>query len=692
VLGIRPAQGRDFREEEDQPGVAPVVLIGHGLWQRQFGGQDVLGRDVLLDGIPHRVVGVMPEHFRHPYRAELWVPLALRIEDVPATGRFLYAPARLKPGVSVEAARRSMQALCARIEAEQPSPANAREAVVTPLREGFVRDIRPKMLAITAAAAFVLLIAGANVAGLLLARAAQREAEMTLRAALGASRARLVRGFLLESLLLTTAGIGLGVLLAAGLTGPLTALSPMASDATGNAMREFDSAARLDAPVLLVSIAVALMVGLGAGLVPAWRASRRDLSLAAGVGGRGPTLDRGTRRTFAALVVGEIAVAAVLLTATGLMVQSFRNLVEERWGFATESRLAFGVTFSERLRPEHPARVAYVEDALRRLRALPEVVSATATTPDIVNLGRSLAGVTPEGTTPPASRGFFLVNHRMVFPGYFEAFHIPIVKGRAIEETDRPESQRVAVVSETFARRHWPGQEPIGKAIKRGRPDDPRPPYVVVGVAADVKGIVDPTDGDVPGVWYLSYPQNAAFLGDDVTFVLESRVPPLGLEAAVRRTLGAVDPNIAPYNFDTVEGLTGHSYSQDRFAALLVGLFGGVGLLLAALGLYGLLSFQVARRTRELGVRAALGAEGRDIVGLVFREGAFLVLPGLAIGLLGAFAVTRLIGSELHGVRAADPATYAAAAAIMALTAAFASWLPARRAARVDPVVALRSE
>jgi predicted permease len=692
VLGIEPVRGRGFSKEEDEPGAAPVALIGHGLWQRRFGGEDVVGREVLVDGAPHRIVGVMPESFRHPYRAELWVPLAHRIDPGPATSRFLYAPARLKPGVDVDTARRSMRALCARIAASYPSPTNAREAVVVPLRDAFVRDVRPKMLAITAAAGFVLLIAGANVAGLLLARAAGREAETSLRAALGASRARLARGFLLQSLLLTLGGVGLGVLLAVALTGPIYALSPMASDATGTAMREFDSAARIDGPVLFASIAVSLAVGLWAGLVPAWRATRSGAGVAAGLGGRGRTLDRGTRRTFAALVVGEIAVAAVLLAATAFVVQSFRNLVEQPWGFATEDRLAFGVTFSDRLRPEHPQRVAYVEQALDRLRALPEVVSATATTPDIVNLGRGLAAITPEGATPPASRGYFLVNHRMVFPGYFEASSIPIVKGRGIEERDRPEGQRVAVVSETFARRHWPGLDPIGRWIKRGRPDDPRPPYLVVGVARDVKGVVDPTDGDVPGLWYLSYAQNAGFLANDLTFVVHARVPPASLEKAVRQAMASVDPGIAPYSFDTVEGLTGHSYVQDRFAALLVGLFGAVGLVLAALGLYGLLSFLVARRTRELGVRAALGARPADVLRLVLTDGARLALPGLALGLAGAAAAARLLGSQLHGVGPGDPLSYVVAVAVLSLAAGLASWFPARRAARVDPMLALRSE
>ena len=388
------------------------------MWQRRFGGVDVVGRDVLLDGVPHTIVGVMPESFRHPYRAELWVPLALRIDPGPVTGRFLYAAARLRPGVGLEEARSAMVELCARIEREFPSPTNAKAASIVPLRDVFVRDIRPKLLAITAAAVFVLLIAGANVASLLLARHVEREPETTLRAALGASRARLARGFLFESSWLTGAGIAVGVLLAWALTGPIYALSPMASDATGNAMREFDSSVRIDVPVLLASVGMALLVGRRGG--PRARVARRRAASSRwprGVGTRSPTLDRGTRRTFASLVVWEIAVAAVLLTATGLVVRSFRNLVGRGWGFETENRLAFGVTFSERLRPEHAQRVGYLEEALRRLRALPGVVSATATTPDVVNLGRGLAAITPEGTVPPPGRGYFLVNHRMVVPG-----------------------------------------------------------------------------------------------------------------------------------------------------------------------------------------------------------------------------------------------------------------------------------
>jgi predicted lysophospholipase L1 biosynthesis ABC-type transport system permease subunit len=247
-------------------------------------------------------------------------------------------------------------------------------------------------------------------------------------------------------------------------------------------------------------------------------------------------------------------------------------------------------------------------------------------------------------------------------------------------------------VSETFARRHWPGQDPIGKSVKRGRADDPRPPYVVVGVAADVKGVADATDGDVPGVWYLPYPQNPSFATNDVSFVVHASVPPTALERPVREALAGVDPRLAPYDFTTIDSMTENSYVQDRFAALLVGLFGALGLVLSALGLYGLLSFQVAQRTRELGVRAALGARSGDILSLVFRDGALLVVPGLVLGLAGALALTRLLVSQLHGVAATDPLSYAGASIVLCAAAGLASWLPARRAARVDPMVALRSE
>jgi putative ABC transport system permease protein len=693
VLGVKPVLGRDFRPDEDRPGAAPVVLLSHGFWNRHFGGaRDVIGRTLTLDGTPHTIVGVMPPEFRHPYRAELWVPIALRIDPAAPVGNYLYAPARLRPGVSLDQARRSMRELCARLAREFPGPNNPRDAWVLPLHESFVRDSEPKMFAVTAAALFVLLIAGANIASLLLARQIDRRTDTAVRAALGASRRRLVGESLIQSSLLAVAGCAAGVLLAVWLTGPIFALSPMASDATGSAMREFDSAVRIDGPVLAVATALTLVIGLGFGLLPALRGAGGDLQLALKGSGRGATLDRRTRRTLGALVVGEIAIAVVLLVATGLMIKSFRNLTGENWGFATEQRLVFNVRFSARLRPGHAARVDYLHQSLDRLRVLPGVESATATTPDIVTRGYNMAAVTPAGSTPPEARGYFLTTHRLVSPDYFSKANIPILRGRAPADTDLPDSPKVAVVSEEFARRFWPGQDPIGKTIRRGRADDPRPPYVVIGVAANVKGVADENDGDIAGMWYLPYAQNPNFMADELSFVVHTRVAPESLQSAVRAELAQVDPAIAPYDFNTLERLTSDTYAEDRFALLLIGLFGALGLALAAIGLYGLLSFQIARRTREIGVRAALGAVRADILVLVFRDAAGLILAGLATGATLAYFASTLLRRQLHDVSPGDPTAYALAAVMLTAAAALACWLPARRATQVDPMVALRNE
>ncbi|MEO8499844.1 MAG: FtsX-like permease family protein, partial [Vicinamibacteria bacterium] len=636
--------------------------------------------------------GVMPQTFRHPYRAQIWAPLALNIDPAQNAGHYLYAPARLKPGVTLDQAEDAMRRLCDRLAKEFPGPANARQAQIVPLQESFVRDSKPRMYAIMAASLFVLLIAGANIASLLLARQVSRATETSVRAALGASRSALLHEFLAQSLLLAVAGSILGVILASVLTGPLYALSPMASDATGNAMREFDTTVRTDGQVLLVTTGLTLLVGLGFGLLPALRGSRGDLQLAMKGASRGSTLDRGTRGTLSSLVVGEIAVAVVLLVGTGLMIRSFSNLVALDWGFQTEDRLAFTVTFSDQLRPEHEKRISYIEDTLERLRALPGVDGVTATTLDLIALGRNLAGVTPQGSTPPEARGYFIVTHKMVVPGYFKELGIPLLKGRAIDETDRPDGQKVAVISETFAKYFWPGQDPIGKSIKRGRPDDPRPPYVVIGVARDVHGTSDPTDGEVPGMWYLPYAQNPNYLANDVTFVVHSRLPADALQRGIRTELARVDPTIAPYDFNTLSRLIDDTRVEDRFGLLLMSLFGGLGLTLSAVGLYGLLSFQVAHRTREFGVRSALGASAADTVRLILGQGARLVALGLAAGTISALMLTRVLESQLRDVSGADPRAYVAAALVLLSTAALACAVPARRAARVDPMVALREE
>lgn len=694
VLGLRPILGRDFQPGEDRPGAPRVALVGHGFWQRELGGsEDVLGRVLQLDGESYTIVGVLPAGFRHPYRAEVWTPLALEIDLAQITGRYLYTPARLKPGVTLAQADTAMRELCARIATEYPMPGLPKAASISPLHELFVRDVQPKLLAISAAALFVLLIAGANVASLLFARMIQREGDTGVRLALGASRARLVGEALAYSLTCAVLGALAGTLLASWLVGPLLALSPLGSDASGGAIREFDVTPTLDGVVLGFSVATTLLIGVSFGLLPAWRASQSDVQSALRGAGRSGLLDRGARRMLGLLVVTEVALAVVLLVGTGLMIRSFRNFTAQPWGFATANRLVFDVSFTDRLRPQHEQRVQYVEEALLRLRTLPGVRAATATTPHQMFPAFSLAGFTPEGITPPEARGYFITYHRMVFPGYFRDAGIPLVMGRDFEAADfQPGNPQRVIVSRAFAERFWPGQDPIGKRIKRGRPDSTRPYMEIIGVVADTRAQVDADDGDVVGNWYLPYAQHPNFLSGTVTFILDASVPADSLAPAVRTALAGVDPNLAVYNFNTLERMVSDAYTNDRFALLLVSLFGGSGLLLAAIGLYALLAFQVARRTRELGVRAALGATAADIVGLVFREGGRLVGVGLVVGAAAAWAGLGVLRTQLHDVSPADPWAYLLALGVLALAASLACWLPARRATRINPIEALRAE
>ena len=694
VLGVQPVLGRGFSADEDRAGGPNVALVSHRFWRERLGGSDAaLGRLLQLDGETYTVIGVLPAGFRHPYRAEIWTPLALTVDLTAITGRFLYTPARLKPGVTLAEAERAMRETCARIAAEYPLTGLPKSASISPLHALFVREIQPKLVAITAAALCVLLIAGANVASLLFGRMIEREADTAVRLALGASRRRLVGEALAFSLLTAVLGAVLGTLLASWLVGPLLALSPLGSDASGGAIREFDPRPTLDGSVLAFGVGATLLVGLVFGLLPALRASRADVQSALKGAGRSGLPDRGARRLLATLVVAEVALSVVLLVGTGLLIRSFRNFTGQPWGFATDNRLVFDVTFTTRLRPGHEQRVAFVDETLDRLRALPGVRAATATTPHQMFPAYSLAAFTPEGAAPPDGRGYFITYHRMVFPGYFRDAGIPLVAGRDFEPADfTPGNPARVIVSRALAERFWPGQDAVGRRLKRGRADSTRPWLEVIGVAADTRAQVDQDDGDVIGNWYLPYAQHPNFLGDTVTFIVDAAVPAETLTAAARQAAAQVDPSLAVYNFNTLERMVSDAYTADRFALLLVSLFGAAGLLLAALGLYALLAFQVARRTRELGVRAALGATARQIVRLVFAEGARLVLWGLVLGGAAAAILTRLIRAELHEVSAGDPFAYLLAGAVLGLAAALACWLPARRATRIDPMEALRSE
>ena len=695
VLGVKPVLGRTFSEEEDRPGGGRVVIVSQHFWQQTLRGRaDVLGQVLILDGEPFTVVGVMAAGFNHPYRAEVWVPLAATFNPGAPRTNYLYAPARLKPGVTLEQARQAMRELCTRLQQAEPLPANPQGASLRTLHEGFVSDLRPKLLLVATTALFVLLIAAANVASLLLARQIERQAETTLRSALGASRGRIIREYLWQSLMLATAGCAAGLLLAVWGTPVLYNLSPMADRGFGFggfALNEFNTQVTVDYPVMLAAAAITLLLGFGAGLIPALRTSRQvELRSALQGNTRSVTLDRSARRLLGTLVMGEIAVALVLLVATSLMARSFGRLVTRPWGLAVENRAAFNVGFSERVRPEHAQRVDYAERAVERLRALPGVTAVTATNSH--PLDPNLAAITPEGSQPPVSPGFFTTRFRLVFPGYFQEMKIPLLRGRAIDRTDRANGALVAVISESLANRFWPGQDPLGKRIKRGRFDGTRPWIEIIGVVADTRVIDNGNFNEVIGHWYLPYTQHPNYVTDNLNITLEASVNPESLQPAVRAALTQIDAGIAPYEFYNYERTIGETYLQDRFALLLVSLFGAIGLLLAVLGLYGLLTFQLALRAREFGVRAALGAQRADLAGLVFRQASGLLIVGLLVGIVISLALARLSGSVLPGATTADPLVFLVAAGLLSVTAALACWLPARRAAKVDPMVALRSE
>src|SRR5215468_9945710 len=696
VLGLPPSQGRTFTAEEGRDAAANVAIISDDLWRNTLNSRrDVLGSTVMIDGTPRTIIGVMPKAFRHPYRASLWLPLALE-PDNPATinNHYLYGLARLRPGVTPAKAEEAVKRMCATINRDDPNPANVRAAYIPPLRESFVMDLRPKILVIVGAAVCALLIASANFAGLLLARVIEREGEFALRAALGASRRRLVRQQLVQALLLASAGTALGLLMAFWITPLLFAMSPEGADATGSAMREFDYAARLDMPVFAFAAGMMALVGLGFGLLPALRASRTDLRGAMSVTSRGATLDRSARRLLGSFVVIELAIAAALLTASVTTTQYFRKLIEEPWGFETKDRLAFSVTVPDQFFPTAAAKQSALEALLTQLRGVPGVKSATVVSPAPMDAPWTLMVFNAEGAPAPAPRGVYTAYSRVPVPGYFQSIGQPILQGRDFNGSDTAEAPLVCIVSQSIAKRFWPNELPIGKRIRWGRLDGNRPWFTIVGVVGDMKAVADPRDGEVLGMIARPMAQmlvRSTFPLEDITFVLHENGRSVN-EATIRAALARANANLAAYNFLSLQDAAARSRTTERFIFVLVSLFGLVGLVLAAVGLYGLLALQVARREREFGIRSALGATARQIIQLVAQQGAVLLPLGFTAGALATYGVVHLLRNQWTEMPAPNLLARICAAVVLGIAVMIACWLPARRAARVDPVIALRSE
>ncbi len=683
VLGLPPARGRNFTPEEDREGGPAVVIVSDDFWRHNLAARaDVLGSTLTLDSVPHTIVGVMPKAFRHPYRADVWVPIALPANSTGAgLNHYLYTPARLRAGLSIAQAEEAVRRMCVAINQASPSPTNARGVYMPQLRDSFVQDLRPKVLLIVAAALCALLIAAANFAGLLLSRVIEREGEFALRSALGASRRKLVRQQLVHAVSLSVIGTLLGLLVTAWATPVLFALSPEASDTSGSAMREFDNAVRLDWPVFGFAAGVMLLVGIGFGLLPAVRAARTDLRGAMNTSSRGATLDRGTRRLLGSLVIVELAVAAALLLASITTTQYFRKLLDEPWGFATAQRTIFNTMISDRLFSEAAAKASAVERTLTALRALPGVRSATVTSPAPMNAPRNLMGFNPEGVPAPEPSGYYFSYSRVAVPGYFSAMEESLLRGREFLESDTADTPPVCIVTEALVRRFWPGQDAIGKRIKWGRLDGPRPWLTIVGVAADMKAVADARDGEVIGM--IARPL--------------AQILPLGAQqidevAYVVRTENSSLPRLAAYEISSLDHAAADSRMAERFIFVLVSSSSVLGVILAAVGLYGLLALQVARREREFGIRSALGATARQIIALVARQGATLLSLGFFAGAVASWGLVRLVRSQWSDMPAPNLIAWICAAIVLGLAVMIACWLPARRATRVDPVVVLRAE
>ena len=689
LLGVNPTLGRTFLDAEDRPGGNRVVVLSFGFWQRRLGGDpQVLGSSINLDGESYTVIGVMPRGFQLPQRSgELWAPLQLDPAEVNGTGRgihWLFALARLKPNVSLEQAQTEIDNFAHRVGQQYPHSDAGLGLQLFSLVDDIVGNIRPVLLILLAAVSLVLLIACVNVANLLLARASVRKREIALRAALGASRARLTRQLLTESTLLALLGGGFGLLIAYRSVPLLVSLAPAASIPRAGAIG-------LDSQVLFFTLLMTLFTGLVFGTVPALQASKFDLNETLKQSGRSSGGSAGPRRMRSALVIAEIALAVMLLLGAGLLLRSFIKLRQVNPGFNSHHLLTAQITVP-------PAKfsgdqlTAFRREIVARISALPGVNSA-AITRDI-----PLSGVDPslffsiEGRPPVDPGKEPVARWRMATPGYFKTMDIPLLRGRDFTEQDSRDSAGVVIISQAMAKLHWPHEDPIGKQIRPGYPNVSMA-CTIVGVVGDVRQYLAIEE---PPTAYYPYAQIPASLGPIIfgrtALAVRTAGNPAQLAEAIRQTIQDIDSDAPIFQVSTMDDLMSNAADSSRFQMVLLGIFAGIGLLLAAVGIYGLMSYSVTQRTREIGIRMALGAERDDVLRMVVRQGLGLSLMGLGAGMVGALALTRVMVTMLYGVGPTDLATFGVVPIGLFAVALAASYIPARRATKVEPVVALREE
>jgi len=686
LLGVAPALGRGFNADETQPGHTKVAVLSYGLWQQRFGGsRTVLGQIITLDGVATQIVGVMPKGFAYPAGRVIWMPLE-ETEAFTTTQRgawYLSAIGRAKPGVSIDQVVAEVQTIGKQLARQYPDSNEGLDFTARPLQDAIVGDIRNAVLVLLGAVGFVLLIACTNVANLLLARAATRESEIAVRSALGAGRLRLVRQLLTESVILAVIGGGCGLLIAIWGLDWLISLEPEGIPRLSDV--------RIDTTVIWFTMALSFATGLLFGIVPAFHATSASLSRTLKQAGRGPLTTRGGARMRGALVIGEMALAVMLLAGAGLLIRSFVKLASVDPGFHAAQALTFELSLPDVRYEKEAQQITFFDQLLPRLQTIPGVktvaaVQALPLSGSSFVISFEVGGRPP---VPPSQQPAMQI--RVATPGYFQTLGIPLTRGRLFTDDDRSGSSPVVLITETAARQYFPNEDPIGKSIKLGwghGPGTPRAGGEVVGIVGDVRDAG--LDEAEPPQLYLPYRQWPV---QGMAIVLQTSVPPVSVADAAKRAVYATDSNMPVANVRTLDQIVARSISQPRFYTVLLGLFAGVALLLAAIGIFGVLSYAVVQRTREIGIRMALGAQTRSVLGLIVRQAMLLAAVGVSIGIMLAWWLSQsLVSAMLFSTSPHDVSTYVVVAALLGAVALLASYIPARRAARVDPIVALRAE
>lgn len=693
TLGIEASLGRIFTPEDDKPGAQPVALLSHSLWQVHCGSDpNIVGSTLNLNNRLYAVVGVLPQGFDLPLDTDIWVPLAIDMEAMPPDQQSMHNTllvARLKPGVTLEQAQTETTDIAHRLEERFPQFRKGWGIKLITLRQQLMGDldgnIRPRLYLLMGIVGFLLLITCANVASLLLVRSVERSHEIAVQVALGASQRRLISQLLTESILLSFIGGAVGLFLARLVTSSLMALNPIHFIS----LKEVFQDVRLDTRMLGFTFLVSLSTGVLFALAPAAStAIPGNLINNLKEGGQRTGGGVTGRRLFDALMVGGIAVATILLIGAGFMVKSFQKLSDAKLGFRPDHFLAMEMTLSDSDYPQHINKTEFIKQLLDKVRIMPEVVAAGTSTNVPLSITSVDASYTVEGKPLLDTSEIPITAHRLVSPGYLELLGVTLLQGRLIQEQDTPNTMPVVVVSKEFARREWPGEDPLGKRVKPGNPATPTTPwFTVVGVVDDVKEDRFNYTRDRP-VWYIPYVQRPSRF--NVTLAVRTSGDPRRVVNSIREAVSAVNKNQPVAESFTLEEQIAEFLGPQRFTALLTSLFAGLGLFLASVGTYGVTSYSVTHRTREFSIRMAFGAQWRDLIRLVLGRGLRLALLGLVIGLSVGFVLGRIFSSLLYQVNPNAPEMFAAPAAVLLLIVLIALFLPMFRLHKIDPVVGLR--